>query len=47
VVCGFGLGYQGEADILPDELSERELQPRQRNPIDDFVFVNQFNNKFE
>jgi nitroreductase len=47
VVCGFGLGYQGEADILPDELSERELQPRQRNPIDDFVFINQFNNKFE
>tara|TARA_B110000438_G_scaffold278367_1_gene301854 strand:- start:1463 stop:2059 length:597 start_codon:yes stop_codon:yes gene_type:complete len=47
VVCGFGLGYQGEADILPDELAEREIQPRERMPISEFVFKNTYNNKFE
>ena len=42
VVCGFGLGYQGEAAILPDELAERELEPRKRNSITEFTFSNSF-----
>tara|TARA_E500000331_G_scaffold211209_1_gene202469 strand:- start:150 stop:752 length:603 start_codon:yes stop_codon:yes gene_type:complete len=47
IVCGFGLGYQGEADILPEVLAERELQERIRNPIEDFVFTETYNNKFK
>ena len=26
IICGFALGYQGEADILPEPYNERELQ---------------------
>ena len=42
VVCGFGLGYQGEAESLPDELAERELEARKRNLISEFTFSNKF-----
>ena len=43
IICGFALGYQGEADILPEPYNERELQERVRNPIEDFVITNSFN----
>ena len=43
IICGFALGYLGEADILPEPYNERELQERVRNPIEDFVFTNSFN----
>ena len=42
IVCGFGLGYQGEADLLPEELPEREVQPRVRQALSDFVFTGKF-----
>jgi nitroreductase len=32
------IGYQGEPMILPDALKERDLQPRQRKPLEQFVF---------
>jgi nitroreductase len=34
------LGYQGEPDTLPSpDLIEREVQPRERKPLRDFVFA--------
>jgi len=42
VICGFGLGYQGEASLLPDELAEREVAPRVRQGLTDFVFTGKF-----
>lgn len=47
IVCGFALGYQGEADILPEPYAEREMHERVRNPIEDFVFTETYNNKFK
>ena len=32
------VGYPGDPAILPDYLRERELKPRERQPIEDFVF---------
>lgn len=32
------VGYQDDADKLPEPLRERELQPRMRKPSDEFVF---------
>jgi nitroreductase len=32
------VGYLGNAESLPDDLRERELAPRTRNPLADFVF---------
>jgi nitroreductase len=32
------LGYPGDPAILPDYLREREMKPRERQPISDFVF---------
>jgi nitroreductase len=34
----FALGYDGEPDLLPGELRERELSPRVRKPLGEFVF---------
>jgi nitroreductase len=42
IICGLALGYQGDASLLPDELSERELQPRRRQALTDFVFTGKF-----
>lgn len=42
VICGFGLGYQGEPSLLPDELAEREVAPRERQALTDFVFTGKF-----
>jgi len=33
------IGYAGEPSVLPDDLRKRELKPRQRKPIDAFVFA--------
>jgi nitroreductase len=38
VAAGFALGYPGDPHSLPDPLRERELQPRQRKPVSEFVF---------
>lgn len=32
------LGYLGTPDVLPDDLRERELAPRSRKPLEEFVF---------
>jgi nitroreductase len=32
------LGYLGSPDVLPDDLRERELAPRSRKPLEEFVF---------
>jgi nitroreductase len=37
-VTGIAVGYQGNANILPDTLRERELAPRSRKPLREFVF---------
>jgi nitroreductase len=37
-VAGFAVGYPGDPNSLPDQLREREIAPRQRNPLADFVF---------
>jgi nitroreductase len=38
-VAGIALGYPGDPASLPDQLRERELAPRQRNPLSSFVFT--------
>ena len=37
-VAGFAVGYPGDPNSLPDQLREREIAPRQRKPLGDFVF---------
>jgi nitroreductase len=38
-VAGIAIGYPGEPHALPDQLKQRELEPRQRKPLDSFVFA--------
>src|SRR2546425_9589727 len=38
-VAGIALGYPGDPEILPERLRQRELAPRSRKPIQDFVFT--------
>lgn len=38
-VAGFAIGYEGDPSTLPDQLRERELAPRERKPLDSFVFT--------
>lgn len=38
------IGYQGNADQLPDGLKERELAPRSRKPVEEIVFKGTFGN---
>jgi nitroreductase len=37
-VSVIALGYPGEAESLPESLREREMAPRHRKPLGDFVF---------
>jgi len=37
-VAMIAVGYPGDPDILPDRLKQRELLPRERKPIAEFVF---------
>lgn len=37
-VAMIAVGYPGDPATLPDQLRERELKPRQRNSISEFVF---------
>jgi nitroreductase len=41
-VAGIALGYAGDPASLPEELRKRELAPRQRKPLDSFVFSGQW-----
>lgn len=38
-VAGIAIGYAGSPDSLPGQLKERELLPRERKPLDSFVFA--------
>ncbi|MGA7625310.1 MAG: nitroreductase family protein [Candidatus Acidiferrales bacterium] len=38
-VAGLAIGYVGEPQHLPDHLKEREMAPRERKPLDSFVFT--------
>jgi nitroreductase len=41
---GMAIGYQGNPMTLPDALKERDLTPRQRKPLDQFVFSGKWGN---
>ena len=41
---GLAIGYQGDPMVLPDALKERDLTPRQRKPLDQFVFSGKWGN---
>ena len=38
-VTGIALGYPGTPEQLPDKLRQREIAPRTRKPINEFVFA--------
>jgi len=42
ICTGIALGYQGEADLLPQNYAEREILPRDRKPVSEFVFTGAF-----
>ncbi|HEX9869717.1 MAG TPA: nitroreductase, partial [Candidatus Tectomicrobia bacterium] len=35
---GLAIGYRGDPATLPDDLQERDRTPRQRKPLNQFVF---------
>jgi nitroreductase len=41
-VSFIALGYRDSADKLPPLLKERELKPRERKPLSDLVYINNF-----
>ncbi|MBH0200726.1 MAG: nitroreductase family protein [Nitrospira sp.] len=41
-VAMIAIGYQGNSDILPERLRERELRPRTRRPIGEWTFAGQW-----
>jgi len=41
-IAMIAVGYPGDPAVLPDYLRERELKPRDRRPIKDFVFSGQW-----
>lgn len=41
-VAMIAVGYPGDPAVLPDYLRERELKPRDRKPVSDFVFLEQW-----
>ena len=43
-LTGMAIGYQGDPHTLPDALKERDLIPRQRKPLDQFVFSGKWGN---
>jgi len=44
VVAGIALGYPGDPASLPEQLRQRELAPRQRRPLEQFVYTGQWGN---
>lgn len=41
-VAAIALGYPGAGENLPDDVRERELAPRERKPLESFVFSGRF-----
>jgi nitroreductase len=46
-VAAIAVGYPGEGDNLTDELREREAAPRERKPLESFVFGTRFGETYE
>ncbi len=46
-VTGIAIGYAGDPDALPDHLKERDLAPRERRPLSNFVFGSSWGSPFE
>jgi len=46
-VTAIAVGYGGNPDDLPEELREMEREPRDRKPLDGFVFEGSFGNPAE
>ena len=42
-VTGLAIGYLGDAQQLPDKLKERDLAPRTRKPLKEFLFTGRWN----
>lgn len=42
ICTGFVIGYQGDADSLPEELPGREKEPRARKPLGEIAFSGTF-----
>ena len=38
VMTGLAIGYTANPETLPEDLRERDLAPRQRRPLKEFVF---------
>lgn len=45
ILTGIGLGYQADASVLPDDLAEREKQPRARKSLSDIVYTGAYGEK--
>ncbi|HXF91696.1 MAG TPA: nitroreductase family protein [Nitrospiraceae bacterium] len=41
-VAAIALGYPGDPALLPEKLRQREVAPRSRRPLEDFVFSGQW-----
>jgi nitroreductase len=39
ILVGFGLGYQADASVLPEDLAQREIAPRARKSLRDIVYT--------
>jgi len=46
-VSGLAIGYLAKPDQLPDSLREKELAPRVRRPIEEFVFAGNWKQRFK
>jgi nitroreductase len=45
-VTAIAVGYQGDVQQLEPDLQKRELSSRNRKPLEDFVFCNQWGNRY-
>ena len=45
-VTGIAIGYAGDPDTLPEQFKQRDLTPRERKPLCDFVFGRSWGSPF-
>jgi hypothetical protein len=41
-LTGLAIGYPADPQILPEKIRERDLAPRTRKPLGEFVFAKSF-----
>ena len=46
-VTGIAIGYAGDPNTISDPLKERDLAPRERRPLSNFVFGGSWGSRFE